>query len=107
MEAVGQAEGSLHFSGFGDLNCFTSQSGTSYTLHEDLGFAVIVTTLCLLVEGFFSGQSLSLQECGLMVLMVRNGNGSVPCPSSQPGARLGMCSGKRGRLRAQLMRTLS
>lgn len=45
-EAVGWGEGSLHFSGFGDLNCITSESGTSYTIREDLGPTVVLTTLC-------------------------------------------------------------
>lgn len=40
MEAVEWGEGSFRFSGFGDLNGITCKSGTSYTICEDLGFAV-------------------------------------------------------------------
>lgn len=54
MVGVGQGEGSFHFSGFGDLNCITFKSGTSCAICEELGFTMVLTTLCDLLEGFFS-----------------------------------------------------
>lgn len=53
MEAVGWGEGSLCFSGFGGLNCNTCESGTSYTICEDLGPTVVLTTLCCSIRGTF------------------------------------------------------
>lgn len=57
---VGWGEGSLHFSGFWDLNCITSKSGTSCTMCVPPRFTLVLSTLCCLLEGFFSGQSPSL-----------------------------------------------
>lgn len=54
MVGVGQGEGSFHFFGFWGSNCITFKSGTSCTVCEELGFTMVLTTLCNLVEGLFS-----------------------------------------------------
>lgn len=63
---MGGVWGASIFSGIWDLNCITSKNRTSCAIDEDPGFSVILTALCHLIEEFFSGQSLSLQEYELL-----------------------------------------
>lgn len=73
-------EGSLHFSGFGDLNCITSKSGTTY-----LGFAVVLTTLCCLVEGLSQTRACPFRNvdswCSWLEMAMVLCSGPAPSPA--------------------------